>query len=196
MTFTERSIAGYLARVIFLRKYLLLVPNCSWPGSECDLLAVTPNLRVIDVEIKISRADLRADAKKEKWFEYEKYQPDVWPRAKHRIAYPRRVWKHYYCLPRTIWTPDLYADMNEVSGLLLIDDAVPREAVGYGVTRIPERKGFRIRVERRAKPDIKADKITPADAVDIARLASLRMWDAYDALDKIKVKSQSGVRAL
>jgi len=188
--FNERNIASYLARFIFERKHLLLVPNCSWPGSECDLLAVTPNLRVIDVEIKISRADLRADAKKEKWFEYEKYQPGVWPRAKHRISYPRRVWKHYYCLPATIWKPELYDCMNSVSGLLLIDDAKPRESIGYGATRIPENHGFRIRVERRAKPDTKADKITAENAIDIARLASLRMWDSFEEADKLRARGR------
>jgi len=167
--FTERSIASYLARVIFERKHLVLVPNCSWPGSECDLLAVTPNLRIIDVEIKISRADLKADAKKEKWFEYDASSFSVWPRPKTRVQYPKRVWKHYYCLPRAIWKPELYGCLNAVSGLLLIED---------------RSDGIRITVERRAKPDTKADKISAEDAIDIARLASLRMWDAYETLDK------------
>lgn len=183
---TERSIAGYLARVIFERRHLLLVPNCQWPGSECDLLVVTPNLRIIDVEIKISRADLKADANKDKWFEFERYT-GVWPTPKKRIQYPKRIWKHYYCLPRAIWKPELYDCMNPVSGVLLIDETGKiRDEVGYGVTRIPASNGMRIMVERRAKPDTKAEKISAEDAIDIARLASLRMWDAYEKLDRVE----------
>ena len=64
LRWSENLIAATLARVVFQHKHLVIVPNCSWPGSECDLLVVTPNLRVIDVEIKISRADLKADARR------------------------------------------------------------------------------------------------------------------------------------
>lgn len=173
MTFTERSIASYLARVVLERKHLLLVPNCSWPGNECDLLAVTPNLRIIDVEIKISRSDLKADAKKDKWYHGWDWRIDGpyndGPRRPRQ--WPARVWKHYYCLPRAIWAPELLPAINPVSGILLIQD---------------RDDGILLRVERRAKPDTKADRITPEDAIDIARLASLRMWDAYDELDRLK----------
>src|ERR1700675_625240 len=119
MKFTETDIAAYLARHVFLQKCLVVVPNCKWPGSECDLLVITANLRVIDVEIKISRSDLKADREKDKWFEYEKYS-GIWPPPRHRIDYPSRVWKHYYCLPAAIWKPELYACMNAASGLLLV----------------------------------------------------------------------------
>lgn len=167
---TERSIASYLARVIFERKHLLLVPNCKWPGSECDLLAITSNLRVIDIEIKISRADLKADAKKDKWFHQWDWKIDGpyndGPRRPRE--WPARVWKHYYCLPRAIWKDNLYQHINPVSGLLLIQD---------------RDDGILVKVERRAKPDTKADRITAEDAIEIARLASLRMWDAYATLD-------------
>jgi hypothetical protein len=171
LKFTERSIASYLARVIFERRHLMLVPNCKWSGNECDLLVVTANLRIIDVEIKISRADLKADAKKDKWFHNWNWKIDgpynSGPRRPRQ--WPSRVWKHYYCLPRAIWKPELYDSMNPVSGLLLIQD---------------RDDGIKVTVERRAKPDTKADRITAENAIDIARLASLRMWDAYETLDK------------
>ena len=61
MSWTERSIGGLVVRQLFQRR-VLAVPNCCWTGSECDLLVIAPCLRIIDVEIKISRADLRADA--------------------------------------------------------------------------------------------------------------------------------------
>lgn len=62
MKWTEKTIARALAQQTFNRKYLVVVPNCNWTGYEADILAVTENLRLIDVEIKISRADLKADA--------------------------------------------------------------------------------------------------------------------------------------
>ena len=173
---TERQIAAYLARVTFSHKHLLLVPNCQWPGSECDLLAVTPNLRIIDIEIKVSRSDLRADAKKDKWFHQWDWRidgpyPQRGEQKKRRPRqWPRRVWKHYYCLPEQIWTDDLLAVIQPVSGVLLIRD--------------DKYDGFHIRVKRMAKPDRTADKIDAEDAIDIARLASLRMWDAFETLDK------------
>ena len=164
---SENLIAGTMARQVFKNKHLVIVPNCSWPGSECDLLVVTPNLRVIDVEIKISRADLKADAKKDKWFHSWNWRTDGrYDKAMRRPRqWPHRVWKHYYALPRDIWDATLLDSLpSPTSGVLLMYE---------------DRHGdFHIRVERMATPDRQADKITPEDAVDIARLASLRMWDA------------------
>ncbi|EQD46835.1 hypothetical protein B2A_08707, partial [mine drainage metagenome] len=65
---SEQRIAAALARQIFIDDSVVVVPNCNWTGHECDLLIVTRRLRVIDVEIKISRADLRVDACKDKWY--------------------------------------------------------------------------------------------------------------------------------
>ena len=152
----------------FERKHLVIVPNCSWPGSECDLLVVTPSLRVIDVEIKISRSDLKADAAKEKWYHQWDWRVDgpYNTAARRRRDWPQNVWKHYYCMPDEIWKPELVEHVSPVSGLLVIDGDADQPF---------------IRVERPAKPNRKADCISPADAVDIARLASLRMWDALKA---------------
>lgn len=198
MTWSENSIARALARQTFNRKYLVVVPNCTWTGHECDLLVVTENLRIIDVEIKISRADLKADAKKEKWWHREHlgYWPTVselrhnprsnelrlereYRRARYKSTpkdWPRKVWKHYYALPKEIWHPDLLAALpSSQSGVLLLDrDGYPR----------PVGQAMRVDCVRRATPNRDAAPISPAAAVDIARLASLRMWDAYARLEQ------------
>lgn len=179
MKWTERQIASWLARVTFSHKHLILVPNCSWPGSECDLLVVTPNLRIIDVEVKISRADLKADRNKDKWFHHWDWKIDgPWEddgcyRRRHR-QWPTRVWKHYYCMPQDIWKPDLIHEINPFSGVLLIRDNPHRDS-----------KDFYIFCERIAKPNREAQKIDAEDAIDIARLASLRMWDAFKTVDDL-----------
>ncbi|GAB1840352.1 hypothetical protein MyNCGM152_10980 [Achromobacter xylosoxidans] len=198
MTWSEHAIARALVRQTFNRKYLVVVPNCNWTGHECDLLVVTENLRIIDVEIKISRADLKADAKKEKWWQREHlgYWPTVselrhsprmnelrleseYRRGRYKSTpkdWPRKVWKHYYALPKEIWTPDLLAALPSAkSGVLLLDrEGYPR----------PVGEAMRVECIRRAQPNRDALPISPAAAVDIARLASLRMWDAYARLEK------------
>jgi hypothetical protein len=182
LKWSENMIAMALATQVFERKHLVIVPRCGWPGSECDLLVVTRDLRIIDVEIKISRADLKADAKKDKWFHHWDFKIDGpwqgWDAPRRPRQWPQRVWKHYYCMPRDIWAPELVEFVPAASGILLVTDW--RE--------YPDRPF--IRVERQAKPCRDAERITAEDAVDIARLASLRMWEA---LRKIEKPAKGGV---
>jgi len=171
-TWSENKIAGVLARQIFHRKNLVVVPNCIWTGDECDLLIVTESLRIIDVEVKISRADFRADAKKDKWLEHwtGTWHTPTKDRVRTPRDWPRRVWKHYYAMPKAIWKPEMKDQRpSNTSGVILLSE------IGSRVFA---------HVEVRAKPCRDADKLSPADAIDIARLASLRMWDAYDKLSQ------------
>ena len=159
----ESMIAKGLVHGLFKRS-VLAVPNCGWTGSECDLLVIEPNLRIIDVEVKISRADLKADAKKDKWWitrPWSRRHPAAEPRQ-----WPDKVWKHYYALPAEIWDNKLL-------------DAIPK-ASGV-VTLVQDNRfsgGLNIKVIQKATPCRDAKPISPADAVDIARLANLRMWAA------------------
>jgi hypothetical protein len=191
---SERLIARAIALQTFNRRYLMAIPNCTWTGAECDLLVVTENLRIIDVEVKISRADLKADAKKYKWWHREHlgYGPMQERVEGGRVVarwcepiekktartHPPKVWKHYYAMPKEIWTPELLDSLpSKASGILLLDrDGYPR----------PAGADMRVDCIRRATPDKKAEPISAAAAVDIARLASLRMWDAYQEVDRAK----------
>jgi len=199
MKWSERTIARALAQQTFNRKYLVVVPNCNWTGYEADILAVTENLRLIDVEIKISRSDLKADARKDKWWHRERV--GQWPmvhewdrsrisgnlimkRAYQRgrfksthLEWPRRVWKHYYALPAEIWTDDLLPSLgSEASGVLLLSG---------------DDKTLKITCRRPAKPCRDADNLSPAAAIHIARLASLRMWDAYKTVDALRARQEA-----
>jgi hypothetical protein len=167
MQWSEGAIARAIAQQTLARKCVVLVDNCQWTGHECDVLAVTTDLRIIDVEVKISRSDLKADAKKDKW----------WLRAGWRNRgeppmpreWPPKVWKHYYALPAEVWDDKLFARL-------------PSEASGVLLMRV-QRGGMVVAdCVRRAKPNRDATKLTPEQAVDIARLANLRMWDAYQRL--------------
>lgn len=201
---SERLIARAIAIQTFKRRYLMAVPNCNWTGHECDLLVVTENLRIIDIEIKISRSDLKADAKKEKWWhrEFRGYSEPVdtirdghWlSRTRSPIydstprKWPPKIWKHYYAMPKDIWTPELADSLpSTASGILLLDrDGYPR----------PVGADMRVDCIRRATPSRDAKPISAEQAVDIARLASLRMWDSYREVESMRAANSDNEEAV
>lgn len=172
-TWNEGTIARAIALQTLARKCVVLVDNCNWTGHECDVLAVTNDLRIIDVEIKISRADLKADARKDKWWhrQYGAWNAETRRQELATTArlHPPKVWKHYYAMPASIWKPDLI-------------DALPSKASGVLLLREPRSKWdppVVVKVERRATPAKDAYRLKPEQVMDIARLANLRMWEAY-----------------
>lgn len=183
MTWSEHKIARAIALQTLARKCVVLVDNCNWTGHECDVLGVTTDLRIIDVEVKISRADLKADAKKDKWWHravtgYTE-EPSRWGGVVRRPVYtatalehPRKVWKHYYALPADIWRDELLQALpSPASGVLLLRER--RSSV------VP----VSVECVRRATPAKDAYRLTPEQVMDIARLANLRMWEAYRLRD-------------
>jgi hypothetical protein len=167
----ERRIGRELQRGIFNRE-VCVVDNCNFTGFECDLLIVEPKLRLIDVEIKTSRADLKADFHKDKWIEFGGLHQfgrsrEMLPRK----LWPRRVWKHYYAVPEELWLPELKPFLGSPnSGVLLLSES-------EGIVRV--------RCERRATPNKDAKQLTPAEVIDIARLASLRLWNSYATMENM-----------
>ena len=165
----ERTISRALAVGFFARKYLVMVPNCNWTGHECDLLALDEKLRVIDVEVKISRSDLKADAHKDKWFHYWDWRIDGpyrsgEERQRRKREWPQKAWKHYYCMPSDIWSDDLF-------------DVMPSTRSGVLLLTHDQDGRIRIDCKRRAQANKDAKPVSPESAVNIARLASLRMWE-------------------
>lgn len=173
MKWTAREIARALAYQVFNRRHLIVLPNTYWPGSETDLLLVRCDLRLMDVEIKISRSDLKADGGKDKWFD----QPLTWrdERPKSPRSHPRRIWKHYYCMPEAIWKDDLLSVVQPTSGIILMRDH-------------PEHVGCYLK--RQPKAAKGAEPISHEELCDIARVQSQRMWDAYDELDRHRHKQR------
>lgn len=168
---TEASLTRGLVRSFFNRA-VLAIPCCTWTGHEADVLVVTKDCRLIDVEVKISRADLLADAKKEKWWLRRPwYRSRTRPgrqRQEQRLDWPPRVWKHYYLMPADIWKAELADQINPTSGILL----------AQGSPKAPQ-----VFAARKAKPNKDADVLLPRECIDLARLAGLRLWDALLAAD-------------
>lgn len=204
---SEARIGKSLALSVF-HKHLVVLPNSYWPGFESDLMVVTPELYLIDVEIKISRADLKQDAGKKKWvaqwwhdLQKERRHDGALPGFRHRrmknwnettahkldlarvAKWPAKVWKHYYALPKSIWKKELMDTLpSEKSGVLLLTENLPRG----GELGDAEGASFRddlpviVDIARQAQPNTEVEKLAHEDVIDIARLASLRMWDALD----------------
>lgn len=179
MKWTEAAIARAICRQTLQRRCVVLVDRCNWTGHEADVLGVTMDGRLIDVEIKVSRADLRADARKDKWWRHIGWRPVNVPTPtgrrlaepiRERAEWPRRVWKHYYCLPRELWDDALLDALpSPASGVLLITEG------SHGPV---------ISCRRRATPCRDADRLRPEQILDVARLANLRMWDAYERAER------------
>lgn len=179
MIWNEHLIARAISRQTLARKCVVLVDNCNWTGHECDVLGVTTDLRIIDVEVKISRSDLKADAKKDKWWKSltwseklaagrDPQNRELWDR-RDPVDHPRKVWKHYYAMPKEIWKPDLL-------------DCLPSKA--SGVLLLTDRNGLiEVCCARRATPNKDACRLKPEQVMDIARLANLRMWESYYRLE-------------
>lgn len=168
---SEGAIARAIALQTLAKKCIVLVDNCNWTGHECDVLAVTTDLRIIDVEIKTTRSDLKADAKKDKW--WKRMGWTGMHGADAPMTHPRKVWKHYYAMPADIWKP----------GLL---DCLPSTASGVILMRAQHGSHTPVvaSVERRATPNKDAYRLKPTEVADIARLANLRMWEAYHRQNK------------
>lgn len=181
LPWSEARIAKALVHSQLFQRKLLIVPRCHFTGPEADLLAVhTPSLRLIDVEIKISRADLLADPKKDKWWtsKWEPIDPTN-PASPHRKVeersprdWPPKIWKHYYAMPAPIWRKGraaLEPKLPPASGVILLGPSHSGALTAW--------------LARRAKPNKTAPSIQAADVMNLARLAGLRMWDALEKLE-------------
>ena len=176
---TEHRIARAIALQTLAKKCVVLVDNCNFTGHECDVLGVTTRLQIIDVEVKISRADLKADAGKDKWWHriYGAWIPGEGRQAVTMNArqHPPAVWKHYYAMPADIWKPELLDSLpSKASGILLLRERRDRFE--------PE---IVVKCERRATPNKQAPLLRPQQVIGIARLANLRMWEAYRRRDEV-----------
>ena len=170
MTITPELMAHKLVTQIFRRKAIIIVPECFWAGDEADLLVVTNNMRLIDIELKISRADLKRDRQKQKWWKTSSWISTVdgkGVRNRAALTHPNRVWKHYFAMPKAIWTDDLVNCLpSPASGIILFDESGSPN------------------IYRMSKPDTTSPKIKPESCLELARLEHLRYW-------KLKLKEMN-----
>lgn len=190
---TESKIAHYLAMTHWHGKHLAMLRNCHAAGGhESDLLVINEKRRVIDIEIKVSVSDFKADAKKSKWRLYVSHHDAIIAgnaietikkvevrardgsmikrkRSSYHLGleHPQKVWKHYFCMPASIWDESLIEHLPSQScGVMLIDEFEGRIT---GVRTIKQAK---------ANPDFQA--LTNTEILNISRLMTLRMWSMIE----------------
>jgi len=132
----------------------LIVPNVYWgwglDNHECDLLIVSKAGYVTEVEIKISRADLRADAKKSHG---------------HRNA---RIKYLYFAVPEKLETAALEF-VPERAGIITVRN-------GENVVGIYPHRPKCKRIREPSKT-INVSKMSDHERYKIARLGALRIWN-------------------
>lgn len=178
---SERSIGKAIFDQAFTRKHVVLLPNSYFTGYETDLLIVRADLRLVDIEIKRSRSDFKADQHKDKWWKFGPYEPtgeiSRWGSPLTRPTktpreWPVRIWKHYYALPAEIWTPELEKEVSPKSGIMLLSERYTEQQLkGWDV-----KQAVNLRIHRQAKPNKDAKPISATDAIDVAKLCNARMW--------------------
>ena len=116
---------------------------------EADLVVVTRARCAYEVELKVSKADLKADAKK---------------RHIHNGSIFKGLW---FAMPENIYEPELVPDR---AGVLLVYDY---KYFNYG-TQQEEIAPNRVRVER--KPKTKNVKLTEKQYIKLLELMAMRVW--------------------
>jgi hypothetical protein len=127
----------------------IIVPNISWGINihECDLLIIRKSGCGIEVEIKISKADLKKDGEK---------------RHGH-FDYNNRIKELYFAIPEHL--KDNIDLIPERAGILVLNK---RLDYGYHID---------LRILRKPKSNMKATKFTEKEILKIAHLGTMRIWN-------------------
>ena len=136
----------------------LIVPNVHWGMNmhECDLLIVSKAGYATEVEIKISRAGLRADAKKSHGH------------RSNSIKYLYFAVPDYIIADGNVLKDDVMAMIPERAGIITVraEDNVPGKYPYH-----PKCKRIREPTANKA-----ATKMSDRDRYKVARLGALRIW--------------------
>lgn len=144
-----------IARTLFPWRRHVVVPNLSWGmgiGFEIDLGVLSSSDWLTEVEIKVTLADLKNDAKK-------------WRHQRASIA-EGIIRKRYIAMPASLWTKYGVAQYHG-NGAPALPDDVGRISVG---------DDERARITHSAKPIAGARKLRPAERLQMIRLGCIRYW--------------------
>lgn len=162
MKWTEERVATAIAKTLFDWRRNVVVPNLSWGmglGFEIDLGVLSDSDWLTEVEIKISIADLKQDAKK------YRHRLEASPSAESTIR------RKFFALPHEINQKRFNYDRGttpipEGCGLIIVSGA-PNGDVAKIETEAPIRQGARkLRADEREK---------------MLRLGYIRFWAQREA---------------
>ena len=139
----------------------LIVPNVHWGMNihECDLLVITKAGYAWEVEIKVTKADLKKDA--EKWHGH----------------YDDRIKALFFAIPD--YLEDCIDLIPKRAGILIVSsgDLVSRKISGRNYTWPRQVKRL-----RDAVPNLAAQPFSDEDRYKVARLGALRIWRLKEKL--------------
>lgn len=158
----EARIAGH-----FDYRQNLIVPNISWGMNihECDLLVVSKSGYATEVEIKISKADLKKDALKKHNHE-------------DRLNRIRRL---YFAIPESL--RDCIEFIPERAGILILS-----RGVSFGEDYLY------CKVFREARVNNSCRKFTEEERFNVARLGCMRIWGLKRKIIKAKRKEKFNIQ--
>lgn len=143
----------------------MIVPNISWGLGlhECDLLVVRKSRYAIEVEIKISKADLVKDKDKRHGHESDKLK-ELW------FALPEPLEKHIEHVP-------------ERAGIVIVRE----HTFSSWSTNYEERTVLRCDVIRKAVPNKDARKLTEEEYHKVGHLGCMRIIDYIAANNRLRI---------
>ncbi len=128
---------------------------------ECDLLVMNGRNYGVEIEIKISKADIKKDLQK---------------LHGHHSNKIRRL---FFAIPEDLYTEDVIALIPERAGIFIITDV--KEVVGKHCS--PYYKMPKCIVKRNAKINKAARPFTDKERVEMGRLGMLRYWNIRNNLN-------------
>ena len=144
----------------------IIVPNVSWGIGlhECDVLVITKAGYAIEVEIKTSKADIKADLKKRHSHENKKLRSLI-------FAIPKNL---EHC-------SDL---IPERAGIITIERLETQRPTRDNVIG-PNPSRLYCSILRKAKINTHASKLSDTDILHVAKLGVMRMWNMKEKLMRL-----------
>lgn len=166
---TTAEIECIVAKGMDYRKNII-VPNVSWGAGlhECDLLIINPNGYATEIEIKISKSDLKADFKKD---------------HHHQSESIRHL---YYAIPDYLLETAL-ALLPEHVGIITCKLNFYNEGGWYSKQKYV--RYVSMHIHRKSKPIHKYRAMTKDEIINIGRLGSMRIWNLKSKIIKSKNKT-------
>lgn len=158
---------------LFPPRYWAVCPNVSWGllPWEADILALSPNNILHEIEIKVSIADLKRDLLKDKWGGM-KMDPGAppWPSALNRRTVKHRVHHFWYAVPQAMLKKACDIAEEVGAGVIGCQRVQPNCAnPGTTVAAVKALRPTRFPGPEKFEPEALRNQIY--------RLCSLRYWD-------------------
>lgn len=149
----EEKLARY-----FNPRQNIIVPNVSWGFyiHECDLLVLRKSGHLLEIEIKVSKADLKKDVEK----------------SHEHIDYYDRVRELWFAIPD--YLQDCIEYIPERAGILILS-----KNHDWGTY-------LNCKELRRPKINTKAKKLYENEKLALARLGTMRIWSLKRKIIEIK----------